>query len=55
MYIKKEFLGNLAVSAAAGDKKVPGQKLGLENIGLVSRVELEHLPTKENAHLTSQL
>ena len=46
---------NLAVSAAAGDKEVPGQKLGLENIGLVPRVELEHLPTRENALLTSRL
>ena len=35
---------NLAISAAAGDKEVPGQELRLEHIGLVPRVELEHLP-----------
>merc|ERR1719398_394701 len=33
-----------AISAAAGDKEVPRQELGLEHVGLVPRVELKHLP-----------
>lgn len=38
---------NLAISAAAGDKEVPRQELGLEHVGLVPRVELKHLPKSD--------
>ena len=44
--VLKEF-SNLSISAAAGDQEVPRQELGLEHIGLVPRVELKHLPTRE--------
>ena len=44
---------NLAISAAAGDKEVPRQELGLEHVGLVTRVELKHLP--ESDFLTPEM
>ena len=38
---------HLSIPTAAGDEEVPGQKLRLEDIGLVARVELEHFPGEE--------
>ena len=38
---------HLSIPAAAGDEEISRQELGLEDIGLVARVELEHFPGEE--------